>query len=175
MAGSRSDLANKTEGEDFLLLCSNCFADEGLRINAFKLGLEKEGDCPNCQSASGRKLTKSDIQKLAWRFFVSGTTIRCKYGAAPVIQFNEQHYGESTISPSTWLNKDVQLIENAAKIGFFHYGPRLWMVGEVEPLKDLQDPTKRSHVIGRVIKEYPRRTLVTVRSGPHGRSSLLYP
>lgn len=159
MAGSGSDLANKTEGDDLLLLCSNCFVDEGLRINAFKLGLEREGDCPNCQSASGRKLTKSDIQKLAWRFFVSGTTIRCKYGAAPVIQFNEQHYGKSTISPSIWLKKDVQLIEIAAKIGFFHYGPRLWMVGEVEPLKDLQDPTKRSQVIGRVLKEYPRKTL----------------
>lgn len=32
--------------------------------------------------------------------------------------------------------------EEAAQLGFFHYGPRLWMVGEVEPLKDLQDELK---------------------------------
>lgn len=43
--------------------------------------------------------------------------------------------------------------------GFFHYGPRLWMVGEVEPLKDLEDPGRRSQVIARVLKEYPERTL----------------
>ena len=149
----------KMEADSQYLLCSNCFVDEGLRIDAFKHGLEQEGDCPNCKSPSGRKLTKDHIQRLAWRFFVSGTTIRGKYGAAPVIQCNEQHYGKSDISPSPWLKNDIKLIEDAAKIGFFHYGPRLWMVGEVEPLKDLQDPTKRSQVIRRVLKEYPERTL----------------
>jgi len=90
---------------------------------------------------------------------VSGTTIRCEYGAAPVIQFNEQHYGKSDISPSPWLEGDVKRIEDAAGIGFFHYGPRLWMVGEVEPLKALQDPKTRSRIIERIIKEYPEKTL----------------
>lgn len=33
------------------------------------------------------------------------------------------------------------------------------MIGQVEPLKDLQDPTKRSQVIERITKEYPERTL----------------
>ena len=141
------------------LLCSNCFVDEGLRIDAFKYGLEQEGDCPNCKSLNGRKLTKEHIEKLAWCFFVSGTTIRTEYGAAPVIQFNEHHYGKSDISPSPWLKKDIKLIEDVAKIGFFHYGPRLWMIGEVEPLKNLQDPTTRSQTIERIINEYPEKTL----------------
>jgi RES domain len=141
------------------LLCSNCFVDEGIRIDAFKHGLDHEGSCPNCKSLSGRKLTKDHIKKLAWRFFVSGTTIRREYGAAPVIQFNEHHYGKSNISSSPWLKNDIKLIEEAARIGFFHYGPRLWMIGEVEPLKELQDPTKRSQIIERVIKEYPERAL----------------
>ncbi len=141
------------------LLCSDCFVDEGLRIDAYKHGFEKEGDCPNCKSPNGRKLTKDHVEALAWRFFVSGTTVRGAYGGAPVIQFNEYHYGKSDISPSQWLKGDIKLIEDAAKIGFFHYGPRLWMVGEVEPLKDLEDPAKRSQVIARVLKEYPERTL----------------
>jgi len=141
------------------LLCSNCFADEGLRIDAFKNGLEQEGPCPNCASPNGRKLTKQHVRSLAWKFFVSGTTIRTEYGAAPAIQFNEHHYGKSDISPSPWLKKDIELIEHAVKIGFFHYSPRLWMIGEVQPLKELQDPTKRSQIIGRVIKEYPEKTL----------------
>lgn len=141
------------------LLCSDCFTDEGLRIDAFKLGIEQHGTCPNCQNSDGRKLTKKLIESLAWRFFVSGTTVRCDYGAAPVIQCNEHHFGKSDISPSTWLEGDIKLLENAGQLGFFHYGPRLWMVGKIEPLDDLQDESKRSQIINRVMEEYPEKTI----------------
>ncbi|WP_046115169.1 RES family NAD+ phosphorylase [Aquincola tertiaricarbonis] len=157
---------------DAALLCSACFVDEGLRIDASKHGREEQGDCPNCKSSAGRKLTKNDIKSLAWRFFVSGTTVLGNYGGAPAIQFNEDHYGKSDIYPSPWLKGDIRLIEEAAKIGFFHYGPRLWMVGEVEPLKDLQDASKRLRVIARVLTEYPERILAKdsafyrIRVGP---------
>ncbi|HDZ45500.1 hypothetical protein LCGC14_0194300 [marine sediment metagenome] len=116
-----------TTDDDSILLCSDCFEDEGLRIDAYKIGLESSEECPKCKSKGGQKLTKELIRGLAWRFFVSGTTIRCEYGAAPVVQTNEHHYGKSDIRPSLWLESDVKLIEGAAKIGFFHYGPRLWM------------------------------------------------
>lgn len=152
-------MADETATDNQPILCSNCFTDEGLRIDATKHGLEQHGDCPNCKSSEGRKLTKKHIEGLAWRFFVSGTTIRCEYGAAPVIQCNNYHYGKSDISPSPWLENDIKLIEDAAEIGFFHYGPRLWMVGEVEPLKALQDPATRPQTIGRVLEEYPERPL----------------
>jgi hypothetical protein len=154
------------------ILCSNCFADEGLRIDAFKSGIEQEGDCPNCKKQDGRKLTEDHVLALAWRFFVGGTTIRSEYGAAPAIQFNEHHYGKSTISPSKWLTNDIKLIEESVNVGFFHYAPRLWMVGEVEPLKELQDPAKRPQVIGRILKEYPETilpknsTFYRIRVGP---------
>lgn len=141
------------------LLCSDCFADEGLRIDASKHGLEQPGECPHCNSSEGRKLTKKHIEGLAWSFFVSGTTVRCEYGAAPVIQCNEHHYGKSDISTSSWLKNDIKLIEDAAKIGFFHYGPRLWMVGEVEPLKALQEPVTRPQIINRLLNEYPARAV----------------
>ncbi|TKG32213.1 RES domain-containing protein [Vibrio tasmaniensis] len=142
-----------------MLLCSNCFEDEGLKINAYKVGNQSPDKCPNCNSIDGNKLTKELIEQLAWRFFVSGTTKRCDYGAAPVIQMNEYHYGKSDISPSPWLKNDIKLIEDTAKIGFFHYGPRLWMVGEVEPLKDLQNENTRDLIIQRVITEYPEKII----------------
>lgn len=154
-----SDMTDDTANDGQPLLCSNCFRDEGLRIDAANHGLEEQSDCPNCKSAEGRKLTRKHIQELAWRFFVSGTTLRREYGAAPVIQCNEYHYGKSEISPSPWLMNDIKLIEDAAKIGFFHYGPRLWMVGEVEPLKALQDPVTRPQIIDRVLREYSERAL----------------
>lgn len=148
-----------TEAGEQVILCSDCFVDEGLRIDAFKQGLERDGNCPRCNSPKGRKLTRDHIESLAWHFFVSGTTIRTEYGAAPVIQFNKEHFGKSDISPSPWLRNDINLIEDAAEIGFFHYGPRLWMVGEVEPLKELLDPTTRSRIIRRVLTEYPAEIL----------------
>ncbi|MED5611037.1 RES family NAD+ phosphorylase [Pseudomonas sp. JH-2] len=151
-------MSDVTEPTSQVLLCSNCFTDEGLRIDAAKHGVEQQGECPNCQSLDGQKLTREHILGLAWRFFVSGTTVRCDYGAAPVIQFNEYHYGRSDITPSAWLENDIKLMEEAAKIGFFHYGPRLWMVGEVEPLKALQDPATRPQLIERVLREYPEIT-----------------
>ena len=152
-------MAEETAETNQTLLCSDCFTDEGLRIDAFKLGIEEHVKCPNCHSQEGRKLTKELIESLAWRFFVGGTTVRCDYGAAPVIQCNEHHFGRSDISPSIWLKDDIRLLEEAAQLGFFHYGPRLWMIGEVEPLKDLQDESKRSQIIKRVMKEYPEKTL----------------
>lgn len=142
-----------------ILLCSDCFTDEGLRIDASKLGFEEQGKCPNCPSLDGRKLTKELIEDLAQRFFVSGTTIRFDYGAAPIIQCNEHHFGRSDISSSDWLTNDINLLEKASQLGFFHYGPRLWMLGEVEPLKDMQDEQKRPQIIKRVLKEYPEKKL----------------
>src|ERR1017187_8979397 len=101
-------------------LQSSCFVDEGLRIDSWKHGVEQQGDCPNCKNPDGKKLTKEHILGLAHRFFVSGTTIRFDYGAAPRVQCNEYHYGKTDISPSPWLKNDVKLIEDAGKIGFFH-------------------------------------------------------
>lgn len=140
-----------------ILLCSNCFTDEGLRIDAAKHGLEEQGECPNCKNHDGKKLTGDHIKALAWRFFVSGTTVRYEYGAAPVIQFNEHHYGKSDIIFSAWLKDDIRLIEDAIRVGFFYYGPRLWMVGEVEPLKALHHAATRSQAIERVLSEYPEK------------------
>jgi hypothetical protein len=147
--------------DDSVVLCSDCFEDEGLRIDANKIGLELSEECPNCKSSDGKKLTRKLSQGLAWRFFVSGTTVRCDYGAAPVIQCNEYHYGKSDIRPSHWLENDIKLIEEAAKVGFFYYGPRLWMVGEVEPLKDLQQESSREGIIERVLQEYPEKLIAS--------------
>lgn len=166
-------MTDKVPCDTQVLLCSNCFFDEGLRIDAWKHGTELEGECPNCKSVAGRKLTKEHVLGIAQRFFVDGTTMRFDYGAAPRVQCNEQHFGKSDISPSPWLKNDMELLEAAGKIGFFHYGPRFWMFGEIEPLKALQDPGTRPEIIDRVLREYPETTLAKdelfyrVRVNPH--------
>lgn len=140
-----------------VLLCSECFRDQGLRLDAQLIGLTDSSACPNCGATPGSKLDAPRLEALAHRFFVWGSLLRCDYGAAPLIQFNDRQ--ETSITVPAWLNADIKLIESKLRVGFFHYGPRLWMVGEVEPLKALQDEASGGAVIERILSEYPGRVL----------------
>lgn len=159
-------------------LCSNCFLNSGLRLDAYKIGLDDSIPCPRCGTTDGRKLDMNRVANLAHRFFVRGSIQRLEYGAFPRIQYNPQRYGSrERVVEDDQLQRDAALLEDTLKIGFFPYGPRLWMVGEVEPLKDLQDPSKRPAVIQRVLDEYPGRILGTdeqffrVRRSPRNPSN----
>jgi hypothetical protein len=140
---------------DTIVLCSDCFKDEGLKRDAFKIGFYQHSKCPNCESIKGRKLTLELVLDLAFVFFQKGTELKTNYGGASLIIFNEYHKGESSIEFSPWLINDVKLLEETANIGFFYYGPRLWMVGEIGPLKSMQQKKKRDDVIARIVSEYP--------------------
>ncbi len=117
------------------VLCSNCFRDQGLRLDSFKVGIQDDSACANCGSRDGRKLSRDLIARLAHRFFVRGTIHRTQLRAAPIVQFNEHQ--TTSISAAAWFEPDLRLIQKAIGVGFFYYGPRLWMVGEVEPLNRL--------------------------------------
>ena len=142
---------------DAPVACSNCFVNQGLRLDAELGGVEEDTVCPNCGSQNGRKLSEHMLETLAHRFFVRGTFHQCDYGAAPVIQFNAQR--KSDISVPNWLDKDVAIFEKLLGVGFFYYGPRLWMVGENEPLEALQDRATRKAIVERILAEYPSTTI----------------
>jgi hypothetical protein len=141
------------------LLCSNCFHDEGLRLSSEGIGQKDMSRCPNCGSQDSRKLNRKSVAILAQQFFVWGTIKRLDYGASPLVQFNKRQPTSIEVAP--WLEPDLQLIGKTLQIGFFGYGPRLWMLGEVEPLKALQEPNTRAEVISRILNEYPGRILGT--------------
>jgi hypothetical protein len=140
------------------VLCSECFQDQGLKLDALNFGAADDSSCPSCSATNGKKLTKKAVGALAHRVFTWGTLLRCEYGAAPQIVGNDLRTS-SEIDTFPWFESDLRLIEKATGIHYFYYGPRLWMVGEVTPLRELQDPTTRSAVIQRIIKEYPARIL----------------
>ncbi len=142
-----------------IILCSDCFLDQGLKLDAARIGIAEDSPCPNCGAPSGRKLSKDMVAFLAHQFFVRGTIHRGDYGAAPVVQFNEHQ--RTSIDTSPWFEPDVRLIEKAIGVGLFYYGPRRWMIGEVEPLKALQVPATKASVIKRIINEYPAVSLTT--------------
>jgi hypothetical protein len=126
-------------------------------LDALRFGEYDDAGCPNCGTSDGKKLDKAKLGALVFRFFVWGSFWRTEYGGAPTIQFNEHR--ETSISPSPWLQSDVALLERLLGVGFFHYAPRLWMVGEVEPLKALESTSTRGGIIDRVLDVYPEREL----------------
>lgn len=144
--------------DDSPVVCSNCFSSTGLRLDAERIGRELAGKCPNCHTDGYKKLPLAGVGALAHRYFVWGSLWRAKYGAAPLIQFNEHQKTSIDIKP--WLESDVRLIERILAVGFFHYGPRLWMLGEIEPLKALQRSRTRQSVVDRILREYPSRRLL---------------
>jgi len=82
------------------ILCSNCFSDQGLRLDAERVEADNS-DCQSCGQAAGRKLRKDKAAALAHRFFVWGTLHKCDYGAAPIVQCNEHQ--ATSISTAAWL------------------------------------------------------------------------
>lgn len=138
-------------------LCSTCFQDQGLRLYSHEIGIFDDVPCPNCHATTGRKLDARRLHQIAHRFFVWGTLERCEYGAAPRIQYNEHQDTDIAVPP--WLKEDIELIADALGVGFSYYGPRLWMLGDVEPLKDLQRVESRAEIVDRIITEYPTTML----------------
>lgn len=139
------------------IACSACFADHGLRLDAEQIGLEETSACPNCGTTDSRKLTNDALIALAHRFFVWGSLHSCEYGAAPQVQFNERQKTSIDVSPE--LASDIKVFERLLGIGFFLYGPKLWMIGEVEPLKELQNRRTRKNVVDRILHDFPTRTI----------------
>ena len=129
----------------------------GLRLDAERIGQDITSPCINCGSSEFKKLSLAGLETLAHRYFVWGSVWRAKYGAAPLIQFNKIQ--KTSIDVQQWLEQDIRLMERLLGIGFFYYGPRFWMIGEIEPLKALQKLKSRDSVIDRIIEEYPTRLM----------------
>lgn len=144
------------------IVCSNCFGDVGLRLDAERIGIDILGPCPNCGSSNFKKLPIAGLGRLAHRYFVWGSMSKANYGAAPMIEFNKHQNTSINVQP--WLQEDVKLIERLLGVGFFYYGPRLWMIGEIEPLKALIKLKTRQTIIDRILREYPERRLLTTES-----------
>ena len=155
--GSHLDEFTKDDDPGTPLLCSDCFHDEGLRLISAEVGQKDMSGCPNCGSQNSMKLTRKHVALLAQRFFVRGSIRRTTYGGYPEVQFNTQQPTSIDVAP--WLEPDIQLIEKTLQVGFFRYSPRLWMVGEVEPLKALQNANSRAEIISRILNDFPGRIL----------------
>lgn len=167
------------ETESMYTLCSKCFTDFGLQLDAEKKGVEDNSECLNCKSKSGRKLNNELLHELVHEFFVLGSISKHKFGSSPRLQYNDHQYSSNSLSIGYSIDKDIELIESTLKIGIFHYGPRLWMLGEIEPLKRLQNKRTRTEAIQKIIETYPvyisshEDTLFRLRKNPKNPSDTM--
>lgn len=144
------------------VICEECLSAHGLRIDVQCIGITSALPCPNCGSNNKdtKKLTKYLVRVLADRYFVQGSIYKYEYGAAPLVQYNEVRYPDgSDYEGSQWIQKDILVINEGGKIGLFHYGPRYWMFGHIEPLKALQENQNRGEIVARILAEYPESAL----------------
>ena len=136
--------------------CSACFEEEGLRYNASLVGSVSDRPCRACRRTDGRKLTRQQLANAAHLFFVRGSFHRTTYGGAPLLQMNDTNDGDDL--PGA-LGRDAEIVRRHTNLRVFHYGPRFWMLGDIEPLKLLRLPGRRHEVIPRILATYPDRVL----------------
>ena len=137
-----------------VVACSACFENEGLRLDATAMGQEHSSVCPRCGVIDGAKLTKRSLAELARSFFVQGSVHRTKFGAAPLITFNDKRPTDIEAFPG-WPSGDAALFEETLNIGFFWYGPPEWQVGINANLDKLEQEDERKEVIDRILQAYP--------------------
>jgi len=137
------------------VLCSECFRDRGLSLEALKLGALSPGRCPNCGSANGAKLTGQVVEELAHNFFVLGTYVKTEYGGATVLRSGPGNV-LFAVNFASWLQPDMALL-NKFGISCRYNAPRTWRLDEIAQLESLREPSTQRPAAEDVVKRFPRR------------------
>jgi hypothetical protein len=142
------------------ILCSDCFTNNGLRIEAAKFGIRSGASCPTCGSQSDRKLTRNNLHKLTSRFFVTGTIPHGVGGYAPILNYNPER-AQDEVELDHDIERDWALIKSVIGGSLFYYGPPLWRIGITEHYDEpnvVSDQTITEIVQKLSVKTLPRGT-----------------
>jgi hypothetical protein len=138
------------------LLCSDCFRNEGLRLEATKMGMRAAFVCSNCGYRSGSKLRYKHLEKLTNQFFVAATMPHGIGGYAPILQYNpDRPFDEVEFDSDT--ARDWGLIKSHIKGGLFHYGPPLWRIGVTEHYDDANIVSDKA--LGEILEKLTIKTI----------------
>jgi hypothetical protein len=110
---------------DPIVLCSDCFKNVGISIEAQKIGTSTTLPCPKCKSANGAKLTKEKLQTLQFKFFLGGSQVTA-YFPSP-IGVGGAELSSSQFEGNTW--DDYLLMKSLTDIELRWYGPHLDRLG----------------------------------------------
>jgi hypothetical protein len=114
---------------DEIVLCSDCIANEGLRLEAIKLGTPSGARCPNCCSMQGAVLDKAACDDLIEKFFIDGTRSLGPFGVSP---YMSGVGNEHDISFDVTLQADFEKLLSVGSTGLRLRAPRTYLVGDTE-------------------------------------------
>lgn len=118
------------------MLCSECFTNEGLRIESKKIGSNSKMQCTNCLCNDATILDADNCYQLMQQFFVYGSVPPNVGEMAPVYMVND--YDHKYELPHIYKH-DHDLLKKETGLSAFHYGPPLWRLGYTEYYNDLED------------------------------------
>ncbi len=113
-----------TDSTQFVL-CSNCFKNLGISVEAEKIGHASPCNCPRCGAVAGMKLTQENLRTLQTNFFVAGSRVSAYYPSP--IGMGGAELSTSEFEPNTWA--DYLLLKENTGVELFWYGPPLWRLG----------------------------------------------
>ena len=112
-------------------LCSDCFKDNGLRLEAKRIGKEHTNLCPNCGSSSGYTLDNDCLHELQIQFFSRATApnqYRQDVAVLGVVEDAPDEYDIGlALRPET--QSDWALIREAIGGRLWFRSPRLFYLG----------------------------------------------
>jgi hypothetical protein len=110
------------------MVCSECFKNEGLRLEARKLGKFRTGTCGHCGSQEGVSLNGDQCAELIYSFFVKGAVGLASWGLSPYKSGFVGNPHNLHFDPT--LEPDFQLLLSVPELGLGYHSPRTWKVGD---------------------------------------------
>ena len=138
-------------------ICSECFYDEGLKLTSEKIGINNSHICPNCNKSNGLKISKELLLEISLEFFVYGSYYHSEFGGSSLLMFNA--YQKTDVDFGKYLKDDIKLIENTLGVGFFYYTPRLFKLGLIRQLENLQNSDSHQEILEEIIEKFPTKIL----------------
>ena len=119
-----------------IMLCTRCFKNEGLLIEAGRLSFGSPVDCTVCGSSDGHLISVEDADKLLSKFFGHGSESLVVAGHVPVYKLTgDPNFMSGKFEPP--LENDYQLLIQHYGVGVFHNAPAEWRMGMTDHYHEL--------------------------------------
>ena len=156
--------------EDKYRICSECFNDIGLKIEAKKIGIKNNDICPSCGNKKGYKLDNELLDDLCHKFFVLNNYYKSSYGGSFYIKYNKYHYNnDDNIIFAKNLNNDIEIFRQHLQIGFFYNSPRLCYFGENDYIHNLSE-----HYNSKIFKNAMEQLIEKSRTKYYNSKNIFY-
>jgi RES domain len=118
------------------MLCTKCFKNEGLLIEAARLSLGDPVLCSICGSSEGQAISDDTAHELLIRFFGHGSESLVVAGHVPVYKLTADR-GFMSGKFESPLEDDYQLLLAHYGLGVFHNAPAEWRMGMTDHYHEL--------------------------------------